>query len=1014
MKKPLVFVLLTIIALSPLASAEEKSPAKLEKVRLQLKWLHQFNFAGYYAAVEKGFYRDAGLDVTIAEGHPGMNFIDEVVSGRAEYGVEMPELLIARNQGKPVVVLAVIFQHSPQIILARADSNIHSPQDLSGRKVMWRLDSSAELRAMLISEGVDLDSLKIMELSWDINDLIDGKVDAIHAYITDQPLELKKRGIESIILKPIKYGVDFYGDCLFTSEKELSEHPERVRAFRRASLRGWEYAMKNPEEIMDVIQNNYKSKSTREYMLNEFKCINKLMLPDLVEIGHINSGRWKRIADTYVELGMMDGDYSLDGFIYDPDQKADYHYLLVLLGVLGGVFVAGFSGYLINRHLRNLVANRTAELEESRKLYRAIVQDQTELIYRSSSDFTLTFVNDAYCRYFGKKKEELIGQTFLQFVLEDQKNVVKEDLKSLTRDDPVKEWLYQVGLPNGETAWISWTNHAIFDDDGLLVEFQGVGRDITEKKNSREKLLASEQQLRAANQQLLANDQQLRAANQQLYMTQVSVDKAAFEAYWITEDACFSYVNDQACSSLGFSRQELLKLSVCDIDQEYVRQIWDKHWQELKTKKKLTFQSVHVRKDKSTYPAELTVNYLEYDGVGYNIAFAQDITERQKAEELLRESQIKYKRLFNEMTSGAALHEIICDSYGKPVDYRFLDVNPAFEKLTGLAAEDIVGKTVLEIMPDTEPEWIEKYGDVAISGNSIFFENYSHVLSKHYEVRAYSPQAGHFAVIFHDVTERKKGEIEREELLKTLEAKNSELQSVVYTVSHDLKSPLVNIKGFSGVLLEAVDDLKTLMQTEMTYEAFKAKAEKLFNEEVHQSVEFIVSSTDKMKVLLNGLLAVSRVGSSEIYIEKLNITERLQEVLKSMQFQLDENHAEINIGDLPDCMGDADQVSRVFTNLIDNAIKYRSLDRKFVLQISGCVEGGKSVYRIEDNGIGISDNHMSKIFELFHRLNPNDGVEGQGIGLTIVKRILQRLNGDIRLESVYGKGTTFYVELPSA
>jgi len=683
----------------------------------------------------------------------------------------------------------------------------------------------------------------------------------------------------------------------------------------------------------------------------------------------------------------------------EAGEKTNYHYLCVSLSVVVGVLIAGFLGVLLNRHLRQLVAKQTFELEESRRLYRAIVEDQTELIYRSSSDCTLRFVNDAYSRYFGKKKEELIGQIFLQFIPEDKRNDIKERLKSLTLDDPLKQWHHQVVLPSGELAWVSWTNRAIFDDDGSLVEIQGVGRDITEKKNSREKLIASEQQLRAS--------------NHQLYMTQVSVDKAALEVYWITEDGRFSYVNDQVCTSLGFSRQELLKLSICDVDQEYVRHVWDNHWQELKSKRKLTFQTVHVRKDKSTYPVEVTVNYLEHEGVDYNIAYALNITERKKAEERSRGNEAKYKRLFDEMTSGAALHEIICDSDGKPVDYRFLEVNPAFEKLTGLVAEDIKGKTVLEVLPQTEPEWIEKYGDVALTGNSIFFENYSQALSKHYGVMAYCPQKGHFAVIFHDITERKKGEIEREELMKTLEAKNSELQSVVYTVSHDLKSPLVNIKGFSGILCEAVDDLKTLMQTEMTYEAFKTNAEKLFNEEVHQSVEFIVSSADKMKILLDGLLTVSRVGSSEIYIEKLNMEERLREVLKSMQFQLDENHVEIEIGVLPDCMGDAGQISRIFMNLIDNAIKYRSCDHKCVLQVSGCVEGGKSVYRIEDNGIGISENHLPKIFELFHRLNPNDGVEGQGIGLTIVKRILQRQNGDIRVESVHGKGTTFHVELPS-
>ncbi|CAB1085659.1 diguanylate cyclase/phosphodiesterase (GGDEF & EAL domains) with PAS/PAC sensor(s) [Olavius algarvensis Delta 1 endosymbiont] len=187
-----LFVFFSFISIS-LCEAEESvtSIRNPDQVTLQLKWIHQFNFAGYYAAVEKGYYKEAGLEVTIKEGHPGTNFIDEVVSGRADFGVEMPELLIARNNEKPVVVLAAIFQHSPQIILSRADSGIRSPHHLIGKKIMWRFDSAAELRAMLTNEKVSLDQIEFMELSWDINDLIEGKVDAIHAYVTDQPLSLE-------------------------------------------------------------------------------------------------------------------------------------------------------------------------------------------------------------------------------------------------------------------------------------------------------------------------------------------------------------------------------------------------------------------------------------------------------------------------------------------------------------------------------------------------------------------------------------------------------------------------------------------------------------------------------------------------------------------------------------------------------------------------------------------------------------------------------------------------------
>jgi signal transduction histidine kinase/ABC-type nitrate/sulfonate/bicarbonate transport system substrate-binding protein/ActR/RegA family two-component response regulator len=378
------FIVFYFVFLPATAIAQQ---SKSEKVILQIKWIHQFNFAGYYAAVEKGYYKEAGLEVTIKEGQPGMDFIDEVISGRANFGVEMPELLIARNNGKPVIVIAAIFQHSPQIILARADSGIKSPHNLIDKKVMWRFDSAAELRAMLINEKVSLEQIGFMELSWNINDLIGGNVDAIHAYVTDQPFILEKAGIESAILYPINYGIDFYGDCLFTSEKEISENPDGVRGFREASLRGWAYAMNNPEEIMDIIRDKYGTKSTREFMRNEFEHINRLMLPQLVEIGHINPGRWKHIGDTFVKLGMIDPDYSLDGFLYDPNPQTDYvkvmRIIWILLSVVALISISAIILLLYNRKLNRKVRERTkhlsAEIADRKQAQAAIALDEERL-----------------------------------------------------------------------------------------------------------------------------------------------------------------------------------------------------------------------------------------------------------------------------------------------------------------------------------------------------------------------------------------------------------------------------------------------------------------------------------------------------------------------------------------------------------------------------------------------------------------------------------------------------------
>ena len=340
-----------------------ESDAGLKHVTLQLAWLHQFQFAGYYAAAEKGFYRDAGFDVTIVEGASDKKPIEEVISGRANYGVARSELLIHRLHGEPVVVLAAIFQHSAIIMLAQKESGINSPQDMIGKRVMLLPgNDAAEYLAMFKSEGVSLDKLKIIPSTYNIEDLIDGKTDVFNAYITNEPYYLKQSGIPASIISPITYGIDFYGDCLFTSEQEMNKHPDQVRAFRAASLRGWEYAMAHSEEIIDVIVGKYGVKKSRDHLRFEAAAMRKLMLPDLVEIGHMNKGRWQHMADTYVALGMADSGYSLEGFIYDPNPTPDYSWVPRVLGIIASVFILISLGFFIllrfNKKLRLEVAQR--------------------------------------------------------------------------------------------------------------------------------------------------------------------------------------------------------------------------------------------------------------------------------------------------------------------------------------------------------------------------------------------------------------------------------------------------------------------------------------------------------------------------------------------------------------------------------------------------------------------------------------------------------------------------------
>ncbi len=296
--------------------------AKSEPIHLQLRWLHQFQFAGYYAALEKGYYQDEGLNVIIHAGSPEKQPVKRVLNGEVHYGVANSELLLERLRGAPLVALAAIFQHSPSVLLARKDANILSPHDLVGKKVMM-IDNNvdADFVAMFKNEGIDLNTIKVIPSSYNIQDLVDKKVVAFNSYLSNEPFFLQQQNIDYTVLHPRLYEIDFYSDILFTTEQEIADHPDQVNAFVRASLKGWRYALKHRQEIIDLLLKAYLVDKSKAHLEFEAKTIENLILPNLVEIGHMNPWRWKHMADTFLDAGMLENLDQLDGFIYQPDSK---------------------------------------------------------------------------------------------------------------------------------------------------------------------------------------------------------------------------------------------------------------------------------------------------------------------------------------------------------------------------------------------------------------------------------------------------------------------------------------------------------------------------------------------------------------------------------------------------------------------------------------------------------------------------------------------------------------------
>lgn len=264
-----------------------------------------------------------------------------------------------------------------------------------------------------------------------------------------------------------------------------------------------------------------------------------------------------------------------------------------------------------------------------------------------------------------------------------------------------------------------------------------------------------------------------------------------------------------------------------------------------------------------------------------------------------------------------------------------------------------------------------------------------------------------------DITARKSDEAKLERYAEELAEKNKELETVVYVASHDLRSPLVNVQGFSNELTRACERINTLLRDSPGSAVDKRQLLELFAEEVPEALCFIQAGVAKMDRLLAGFLRFSRLGREALHIQNLDMNAMLRDLRRTMEFQLRQKEAKLEVEDLPDCLGDATQTNQVFTNLVDNALKYRDPNRPPRISVSGRVGAGRATYTVKDNGIGIAPEHQARVFEIFHRLDPRS-TQGEGLGLTIAQKILERQNGKIWVESAPGAGSAFMVSLPAA
>jgi PAS domain S-box-containing protein len=495
-------------------------------------------------------------------------------------------------------------------------------------------------------------------------------------------------------------------------------------------------------------------------------------------------------------------------------------------------------------------------------------------------------------------------------------------------------------------------------------------------------------------------------AEENLQMFQYSNDQASVAIFWMDRDAEYFYVNNEACRSLGYTREELLSMRLWDIDPIYPKERWYTNLAEYQVNRQggsEHLETFHRRKDGVIFPVEVFSRHLWLGENEFHVAFVQDITERKQVEAELQASEIRYRTLvesqidlisrYRSDTMLTFVNDAYCQFYGKTreelIGHSFLFmILPEFREVVRKETEDL---------SKNPRRLVGEYLNYRYDGKECWIQWVVHCISDE------NGQVVELQAVGRDITRLKEAEEEIRQLNEELEqrviertaqleAANKELEAFSYSVSHDLRAPLRAIDGFSRILIE--DHAPQ------------------FPEETARLLRIVRENTQQMGRLIDDLLIFSRLSRQPVNKLTIDTVDLVRQVLGTLQSDLEGRQVEIEIEDLPDCQGDPILLKQVWMNLLENALKF-TREREVARIEIGCeVKGKEQVYFVKDNGVGFDMQYAHKLFGVFQRLHRSDKFEGTGVGLAIVQRIVHRHGGRVWTEAKTNVGATFVFTLP--
>ena len=648
----------------------------------------------------------------------------------------------------------------------------------------------------------------------------------------------------------------------------------------------------------------------------------------------------------------------------------------------------------LNETLEHRIEKRTTELKRSRNFLKTVLDSLSDsVMIIDAKDLKIIGANASFLQEFEAQEDEVIGRTCFEVTHHRRERCVPPDdicpLEETIKTGTHQEVEHVHHASDGKKRYEAITVSPVKDDNGNVVQIVHVSRDISEHRRAEDILQESEKKYRML----------FESAGDAIFILEAEGGDAGK----------IVALNKTAAEMHGYTVDELLNKNIREIDTpeaarsvpHLIHRILGGEW--IKSQ-----EVTHRRKNGTVFFAEISAGLMELGNHKYILAFDRDIMERKKAEELILHTHQTLLTTLRSMPYGVVIIGM---------DKRVRSANKAALALMGYDSEEqIIGTTCNQSFCPTDEDicpiidlhtTINQAETILVKKDGKKLPILKTVVPLEIDGEQVLLEA------FIDITDQKHAEQKLQQYATELKQSNEDVLSFAYIVSHDLRAPLVSIKGFAGELQHALQDIELILDQCMPHlsERERVQLATTYRKDVPEAMDFIKSSVGRMDRLISAVLVLSRLGHQVLKPEAVDMREVAKSILSALAHQIEQRKTVVTIGELPTITADKLAMEQIMGNLLDNALKYLDPARTGKIAILAEQNGEEIVFHVSDNGRGIAQEDMHKVFEIFRRAGKQD-VPGEGMGLAYVKTLVRRQGGRIWCESEPGKGTTFNFTIP--